>query len=157
MPFVCEAAEHGSEVRTDGWGGYDRLVKNGYTRNKTILSSSGGGPAHVSMPAVHRVSSLLKRWLLGTHLVQYAPTSWITTSTSSHSDSTDAPRIPVGSCSFGCSSRLLSPVLLPIGLSRAEANLDPNMLCLVELSGYPILHISENLDYIGSVVVIRFS
>ena len=24
-------------------------------------------PAHVSMPAVHRVASLLKRWLLGTH------------------------------------------------------------------------------------------
>ena len=24
-------------------------------------------PAHVSMPGVHRVASLLKRWLLGTH------------------------------------------------------------------------------------------
>ena len=24
-------------------------------------------PAHVSMPAVHRVAALLKRWLLGTH------------------------------------------------------------------------------------------
>ncbi len=24
-------------------------------------------PAHVSMPGVHRVASLLKRWILGTH------------------------------------------------------------------------------------------
>ena len=37
-----------------------------YTRKKTVLSSSGD-PAHVSMPGVHRVSSLLKRWILGTH------------------------------------------------------------------------------------------
>ena len=29
--------------------------------------SSSGDPAHVSMPGVHRVASLLKRWLLGTH------------------------------------------------------------------------------------------
>jgi hypothetical protein len=26
-----------------------------------------GDPAHVVMPEVHRVASLLKRWLLGTH------------------------------------------------------------------------------------------
>ena len=66
IPFVCEAVESGSEVRTDGWRGYNGLVKHGYTRKVTVLSSSGD-PAHVSMPAVHRVSSLLKRWLLGTH------------------------------------------------------------------------------------------
>lgn len=31
------------------------------------MLSSSGDPAHVVMPAVHRVASLLKRWLLGTH------------------------------------------------------------------------------------------
>jgi hypothetical protein len=31
-----------------------------------VLSSSDD-PAHVVMPAVHRVASLLKRWILGTH------------------------------------------------------------------------------------------
>jgi hypothetical protein len=66
LPFVREALEPGAEVRTDGWGGYSRLAKHGYLHNKTVLSSSGD-PAHVSMPAVHRVSSLLKGWLLGTH------------------------------------------------------------------------------------------
>src|SRR5450759_3538668 len=66
MPFVQEAVESGSEVRTDGWGGYSGVATQGYLHNKTVLSSSGD-PAHVSMPAVHRVSSLLKLWLLGTH------------------------------------------------------------------------------------------
>jgi transposase-like protein len=65
LPFVREVVESGSEVRTDGWAGYNGLVKQGYLHNKTVLSSSGD-PAHVSMPAVHRVSSLLKHWLLGT-------------------------------------------------------------------------------------------
>ncbi len=65
-PFVRETVEPGSTVHTDGWKGYNDISKCGYTRVKTILSASDE-PAHVSMPAVHRVSSLLKRWLLGTH------------------------------------------------------------------------------------------
>ena len=66
LPFVCDAVAPGSMVHTDGWGGYNDLPKHGYTRQKTVLSSSGD-PAHVSMPGVHRVTSLLKRWILGTH------------------------------------------------------------------------------------------
>ena len=31
------------------------------------MISSSGDPAHVAMPGVHRIASLLKRWLLGTH------------------------------------------------------------------------------------------
>ena len=29
--------------------------------------SASDDPAHVSMPGVHRIASLLKRWILGTH------------------------------------------------------------------------------------------
>ncbi len=65
-PFVCDAIEPGSVVRTDGWRGYDHIHKFGYIREKTVLSSTGD-PAHVAMPGVHRIASLLKRWLLGTH------------------------------------------------------------------------------------------
>jgi transposase-like protein len=65
-PFICEVVEPGSTVYTDGWKGYDDLPKLGYKHERTVLSDSGD-PAHVAMPAVHRVSSLLKRWLLGTH------------------------------------------------------------------------------------------
>jgi hypothetical protein len=37
-----------------------------------VLSASGD-PAHVSMPGVHRVASLLKRWILGTHQGSVVP------------------------------------------------------------------------------------
>ncbi len=66
LPFVRDVVAPGSVVRTDGWGGYNGLSDYGYTREIVVLSSSGD-PAHVSMPGVHRIASLLKRWLLGTH------------------------------------------------------------------------------------------
>ena len=37
-----------------------------HIHQKKIMSSSDD-PAHVSMPGVHRIASLLKRWILGTH------------------------------------------------------------------------------------------
>ena len=64
MPFVCEMIEPGSEIRTDS--GYNALPQHGYFRNK-IVPSSSGDPAHVVMPAVHRVAALLKQWVLGNH------------------------------------------------------------------------------------------
>lgn len=66
LPFVCDNIEPGSVVLTDAWRGYNDVTKQGYTRIKTNLSESGD-PAHVVMPGVHRIASLLKRWLLGTH------------------------------------------------------------------------------------------
>ena len=66
LPFVHEVVAPGSVVRTDGWSGYNGLTDYGYTRD-ILVQSSSGDPAHVSMPGVHRVASLLKRWLLGTH------------------------------------------------------------------------------------------
>jgi len=56
----------GVVILTDGWKGYNSLPRYGYTREKIVLSESGD-PAHVALPGVHRVASLLKRWLLGTH------------------------------------------------------------------------------------------
>lgn len=72
VPFVCDVVEPGSVVLTDGWGGYNTLPEHGYTRKRMVISSSGD-PAHVSMPGVHRVASLLKRWLLGTHQGSVGP------------------------------------------------------------------------------------
>ncbi len=65
-PFVRTVVEPGSIVHTDGWKGYNEITKHGYQREKTVISATGD-PAHVVMPGVHRVASLLKRWLLGTH------------------------------------------------------------------------------------------
>jgi len=66
IPFICDVVETGSLVCTDGYSAYNSLSSHGYRHNKLILSESES-PAHVSMPAVHLVASLLKRWLLGTH------------------------------------------------------------------------------------------
>lgn len=66
VPFICDVAELGSEIQTDGWGGYNSLSDHNYRHNRTVLSARGD-PAHVAMPGVHRISSLLKRWLLGIH------------------------------------------------------------------------------------------
>ena len=64
--FVTDAIRPGSEVRTDGWNAYGGLPALGY-RHRPINVSRSGAPASVSMPHVHRVFALLKRWLLGTH------------------------------------------------------------------------------------------
>ncbi len=72
IPFVCAAVAPGATVRTDGWVGYNDLAKKGYQHERTVLASSGD-PAHVSMPGVHRVASLLKRWILGTHQGSVVP------------------------------------------------------------------------------------
>ena len=66
VPFVSDVVSPGATVQTDGGGGYNELQKNGYIHEKKLMSSSDD-PAHVSMPGVHRIASLLKRWLLGTH------------------------------------------------------------------------------------------
>ena len=66
LPFVKDSIEPGSVIRTDGSWAYRSLTKNGYRREKTVMLGNDD-PAHVSMPGVHRVAALLKRWLLGTH------------------------------------------------------------------------------------------
>jgi transposase-like protein len=66
LAFVTDIVASGSTIQTDGWGGYNDLQQKGYVHQKTVLSSSDD-PAHVSMPGVHRIASLLKRWILGTH------------------------------------------------------------------------------------------
>lgn len=66
MPFILDAIEPGARIKTDGSWAYRSLADYGYQRETFILSSSDE-PAHVSMPGVHRVAALVKRWLLGTY------------------------------------------------------------------------------------------
>lgn len=63
--FVAWAVAPGSLVLTDGWTGYRSLPALGYVHEPISLRASGD-PAHVALPAVHRVASLLQRWILGT-------------------------------------------------------------------------------------------
>jgi transposase-like protein len=64
--FVDESIEPGTTVYTDGWLGYDRLTAHGY-RHRIIFLRGQKKSASDLLPRVHRVMSLLKRWLLGTH------------------------------------------------------------------------------------------
>ena len=66
MPFVQDAVKLGSEIHTDGWVGYLPLERTGYLHDITILKGNKKAPSEL-MPRVHRVISLLKRWLMGTH------------------------------------------------------------------------------------------
>lgn len=64
--FVKQAVEPGSQVITDGWEGYQGLVDLGYRHRPRVIRRSGKS-ASTLLPRVHRVASLLKRWLLGTY------------------------------------------------------------------------------------------
>jgi hypothetical protein len=64
--FICDVVEPNSQICTDGSPAYSSIIDKGYSRSKTVHLGSSI-PAHETMPGVHRVASLLKRWLLGTY------------------------------------------------------------------------------------------
>jgi transposase-like protein/ribosomal protein L37AE/L43A len=61
--FIAQAVEPGSTVATDGLPAYLGLI--GYRHDRQVQRRVGAGE-HL-LPRAHRVISLLKRWLLGTH------------------------------------------------------------------------------------------
>jgi transposase-like protein len=65
--FVRSAVAKGAVVRTDGWGGYAALGEAGYRHRSRVPPPGDRAATTRLLPRVHRVASLLKRWLLGTH------------------------------------------------------------------------------------------
>ena len=68
-PFVTDHVEPRATVITDGWQGYSGLEQLGYVhdrRSQRAARARGEDPGELLL-AVHRVASLAKRWLLGTH------------------------------------------------------------------------------------------
>ena len=66
--FVQEMIEADSTVHTDGFHAYKGIEAFGYKHKQTVLSrQKNKDAASKLLPRVHRVASLLKRWLLGTH------------------------------------------------------------------------------------------
>lgn len=63
-PAICEAAEAGSIIRTDGWNGYNGLDRLGYIHEVVRKNTAVGERL---LPYCHRIASLLKRWVMGTH------------------------------------------------------------------------------------------
>jgi len=70
--FVNEAVEPGAMVQTDSWKGYQGLENHGY-QHQVINLKESEEPAHELLPLVHRVASLLQRWLMGTHQGAVSP------------------------------------------------------------------------------------
>ena len=62
--FIKEHVQPGSTVITDGWSSYKSLSQEGYLH--TVDKPFDEEKEDV-LPHVHLISSLLKRWLLGTH------------------------------------------------------------------------------------------
>ena len=62
--FITDAIEPASTVRTDGLPAYRGLP--GYTHDAIVVRTHKQNASQL-LPRVHRVVSLLKRWLLGTH------------------------------------------------------------------------------------------
>lgn len=62
--FIDNNIDNGSIIRTDAWNGYNQVSSLGYKHNVINQQSSVGEDP---LPFVHRIASLLKRWLLGTH------------------------------------------------------------------------------------------
>ena len=67
--FIADHVEPGATVITDAWQGYAGIDQLGYTheRRSQRAAQSHGEDPYVLLPGVHRVASLAKRWLLGTH------------------------------------------------------------------------------------------
>lgn len=54
----------GSTIQTDGWTGYTGLHSMGYAHDVVRSTAEVGEDL---LPCCHRVASLLKRWMMGTH------------------------------------------------------------------------------------------
>ena len=63
--FLVDNVEPGSRIITDGWSAYPPAIRDLYTHKGTSVAASGLD-AHEVLPAVHRVFSLVKRWVMGT-------------------------------------------------------------------------------------------
>ena len=64
-----ENVQPGAKVITDGWAAYRAISGQGYQHrpiNQKAARAAGEDPDSL-LPAVHRVASLCKRWLPGTH------------------------------------------------------------------------------------------
>jgi len=61
--FICQAVEPGTTVRTDGLNAY--MGMTGYVHDRQVQRRQPAG--EYLMPLAHRVVSLLKRWMMGTH------------------------------------------------------------------------------------------
>ena len=71
VAFADRVIAKGSLIKTDGATNLRKLSQMGY-EHQFFIGLDSAEPAHVSLPGVHMIGSLLKRWLTGT--LHYAVT-----------------------------------------------------------------------------------
>jgi transposase-like protein len=67
LAFVEKAVVPGATIITDGEWAFGLLAAMGFKHQPTVLRGRGKEASKAVLPRVHRVASLMKRWLLGTH------------------------------------------------------------------------------------------
>lgn len=112
IPAVKECVQPKSEIRTDGWEGYNGLSSSGYTR--TIIRETADVGKNL-LPLANRVTSLLKRWLIGTHQGNLRLLIWTIIWMNSSFVLIVGPPGPEGCCSIGFFNRLFMCRLSWIG------------------------------------------
>lgn len=67
--FLTDHVEPGATIITDAWEGYGSIERLGYIhdRRSQRAAKARAEDPYALLPGVHRVVSLAKRWLLGTH------------------------------------------------------------------------------------------
>ena len=65
ISFIEENIEPSSIIITDGWPSYNELISRGFQHK--VQKATVKNEDQEVLPNVHRIASLLKRWLLGTH------------------------------------------------------------------------------------------
>ncbi len=66
LGYALESIKPRSVIHTDGWEGNTGLKGKGYVHTITVIRKSEKTASEL-LPRVHRVTSLLKRWLLRAH------------------------------------------------------------------------------------------
>lgn len=69
--FITTHIEIRSTIITDGWTGYNDVSKKGYEHQVQRLEEKENDEQ--MLPNAHRIASLLKRWLIGTHQNYVSP------------------------------------------------------------------------------------
>ena len=64
---MTDHVEPGATVFTDGWQGYHGLERLGYVHARRSQRAARARGEDTGELLLHRVASLAKRWLLGTH------------------------------------------------------------------------------------------
>ena len=108
IPFIEAVVEPGSTVHTDGWQAYLTVPQRAYTHERTVMRKRND-PAHVVMPGVHRVASLL----LGAHQGGVGLSTSMRSSTSSRSVSTAGIHGAGECCSTACLNNRSRPSRSP--------------------------------------------